>query len=534
VNAVSAVSAPPRLAHGPADTADLLKAILAISGELDLRSLLRRIAQAAADLTNAQNAALGVIGSTGELDEFVTVGIDDETQARIGPKPRGQGLLGLLIDDPRPLRLRRIQDHPASAGVPVGHPEMTTFLGVPIMIRGTAFGNLYLTDKQDGAEFDATDEALVEALANAAGLVIDNARSYWFSERRRQWLQASAALARAIQPPMPLEESLQLTVERARAAAGAQMAAILQFPSGSHPVIAAADTDPTLDPIEVIRAVVADAKWVDQESTAIEVDLGDRHALVVPLRAHLSEPGALVVVVGELGSSILFDEQGFLAEFADQAALAVDRAQAVIDREDLAVLADRERIARDLHDHVIQRLFATGLRLNLMRSLDDRASREQELNEAIDALDLTIRDIRTTIFGLTRPLTGSLSEVLEEVLSSYAPLLGRQPNLDVVGDLEQIPAEVVENLRAVLREALSNVAQHAAADNVDVELAVTAQTVTLRVSDDGVGIDNEPRHGGLRNAAERARLLGGSLGVTTAPSTGTVLTWSVPRTPADR
>lgn len=509
-------------------TRALLDAVMGLSSDLDLHSVLARLVSAATTLTGAQYGALGVIGADGDLSDFITTGIDEETRAAIGAEPRGRGLLGLLVHDPRTLRLDDLHVHPSAGGMPANHPEMTTFLGVPIRIRGTVFGNLYLTEKSNGAKFTTEDELMVQALAGAAGLVIENARAYGLSERSRQWLEASAQLADALQPPILLSTALEMVATRARTAARAATAAVVQFPVDGPPVISAVDgsTGPDLAP--TLRGVVGEARSADELAFVVEVDLGQQLALVIPLRAHLADPGVLVVIFDRGSAAARFEEREFLASFADQAGLAIDRAQAVADREELAVVSERARIARDLHDVVIQRLFAAGLKLQgIVRSPGAVAS-AKVIESSVNDLDATIRDIRATIFGLQQP-EHSLRGQVHLIIREYAQVLGFEPSLSTHGALDlNITPLVGRHLLAVLREALSNVARHAHAASAAVEVVAASGNVTLIVSDTGVGISVDRVESGLRNVRDRAALLGGSVQIEPNQGPGTTLTWTVP------
>ncbi|MFL6024383.1 MAG: GAF domain-containing sensor histidine kinase [Marmoricola sp.] len=519
----------PMPTHVPKSAEALLRAVLAISGELDLRSVLVRVIEAAAHLTDARYGALGVVGSDGQLSEFITTGLEAETEAAIGPRPRGKGLLGLLLEHPHPIRLDDLGEHPASVGMPANHPPMGSFLGVPIRIRGTVFGNLYLTDKAGGA-FTENDEQLVLALARAAALVIDNARTYRVSERRRQWLEASAELANALQPPITLETALEAVVVRARATCAARASAVLQLPEGGHPVITAFDGDTVEDVREVIRRIISDVRTSDSQAVALDFDLGDRIARVIPMRAQLADPGVLLLILDRDGATDQ-EEREMLAGFVDQAGMALDRAQAFADRDELVVVKERARIARDLHDVVIQRLFAAGMKLQALRRSD--AVGPEQLGTAVDELvgdlDTTIANIRTTIFGLQKRSSDSLRGEVIALVEEYAGVLGARPSLRTDGMVDlMVPTGVGENLLAVLREALSNVARHAQTNAVWVEVRVSGSAVTLEVCDRGRGIPAQRVESGLRNARERASELGGTLEVALNPDAGTTLRWSCP------
>jgi GAF domain-containing protein len=390
------VADPPDL---PGSAKALLEAVIAISSDLDLHSVLSRIIASATELTSASYGALGIIGDDGELADFITTGIDPHVRELIGELPRGRGILRLLIDEPEAIRLDDLGAHPKSFGFPPDHPTMVTFLGVPVRIRGTVFGNLYLTEKQGGLPFSESDEALVQALATAAGFVIENARAFGLSERRRQWLEATSELVDALQPPVDLARALQLITNSARAISGAEATAVVQVPEVEQASVVATD-GPESDRIAELVDAIAEASRGEPRRGPSELAVGELRAIVIPLRAHLAAPGVLVALFGRAHRADAHEERELLMSFADQAALALDRAQALEDRAELAVISDRNRIARDLHDVVIQRLFATGLQLQSIRSVAEQPEVVERLDKAVDALDLTIRDIRSTIFEL--------------------------------------------------------------------------------------------------------------------------------------
>lgn len=522
---------------GPSSVAPpvLLDAFLALSGDLDRTGVLTRVVDAAASLTGARYGALGIYGTDGHLAQFLTTGIDERTRREIGAEPRGDGILGLLRADPRPLRLPDLNRHPAALGMPPGHPAMGTFLGVPIRVRDTVVGYLYLTEKAGADSFTDHDEELALALANAAGMVIDNLRAYGLSERRRQWLEAAADLAEDLRVPIDLSSALAAITRRARATARASAAAIVQFPADSHPVISAEDGFADGDARAVVRQIIEQARSAEAGAVALDVDLGARlgggQAVVLPFRAHLADPGSLVVVFDSAALST-YEEREFLATFVDQAGLALDRAQAVADREQLVVVLDRARIARDLHDVVIQRLFATGLKLQGLRSASAEALGPL-IEGLVDDLDLTIKDVRSTVFALTRP-ADSLRGEIHRLLGDYAEVLGFTPAFHSRGPLDLVvSAPISAHLLAVLREGFSNIARHAGARQVTVEIDVSAQDVVLRLADDGTGIPDRRVESGLANVRERAELLGGSLRVVAGEGGGTTLTWTCPLTDPD-
>lgn len=513
----------------PASARALLEAVAAISSDLDLRSVLTRIVEAATQLTQARYGALGVIGSDSFLVEFVTTGLDHDERAAIGDLPHGRGILGLLIHHPEPIRLEDLTQHPQSAGFPPHHPPMGSFLGVPVRIRGTVYGNLYLTEKAGGQSFTREDQLLVESLASAAGFVIDNARAYGLSERRRQWLEASADLSEALQPPIQLDHALSEVARAARVMSGAAATAVRRLDAGNAVHTVAAEPS-VLDRVERALASLDDAPWPRPDSAPIDLELGDFQATLVPLRTHLVGSGLLVMLFDRHTPPLVYEERALLASFADQAGLAVDRAQAIEDRAELAVTSDRERIARDLHDLVIQRLFATGLQLQGAGALVTSPDLAARLDQAVEALDLTIKDIRGTIFELQRRDQGpSLRADIRNLTREYAPLLKFRPTVQTAGPVDTaVGAEIREQLLPVLREALSNLARHADAEHAEISLTVDDREVRLAVVDDGVGIGRLATESGLRNARRRASALGGALELTQREPRGTSFVWRVP------
>ena len=510
----------------------LLRAVMAIGSDLDLHHVLDRIVVSACELTGAQYGALGVIGDDGQLSDFVTHGIDDELRTLIGDLPRGRGILGQLIQHPEPLRLARLQEHPASYGFPEHHPPMTSFLGVPVRIRGTVFGNLYLTEKAGAATFSEQDEVLVQALASAAGFVIENARAYALSERQRTWLEASARLTDALQPPVALSDALAEVAAGVRTVSQAAAVGVLRHSDG--------------EPCETLIADGRDAamlpdlveQYADEVTRAAAGEQPDqvplepsRTLLVLPLPARLSTGLVLVVVLDARMalSPSLSGELDLVTRFADQAALALDRVSALADRQELAIVSDRERIARDLHDVVIQRLFATGLSLQGLRLTISSPGAGERIDRAVDDLDTTIRDIRTTIFELNRRSHDSVRQAVHNLAAEYAPVLGFSPVVRADGPVDTVTdAVLAEQLLTVLREALSNTARHAHASSVTVEIEADAAEVVLRVTDDGVGLPEERSESGLANMRRRAEGAGGEIRLEPATPHGTRLEWRVP------
>ncbi|HET8960045.1 GAF domain-containing sensor histidine kinase, partial [Nocardioides sp.] len=507
------MSEPPADLGLPGDSRALLEAVVAISSDLDLHSVLNRIVESACRITQARYGALGVLDTFGRsLSDFVTFGLTEEEHRAIGELPRGRGILGLLIRRPEAVRLEHLAEHPDSFGFPPHHPPMESFLGVPVRIRGTVFGNLYLTEKQGPGGFTEQDEVLVGVLATAAGFVIENARAYAQSERRRQWLEASVQITEALQPPIEMDEALrQITVGARRVVRACAVALLLRKDVEPEVVVAdGAEVAQIPAVIADLAARIADAEQAQEVAVVPHAEHGT--VVLVPLRAQIAPGGVLLVVLesGRPGPEV--EEVELLASLADQASLALDRAEAIADREELALVADRDRIARDLHDLVIQRLFATGLQLQGARRTATSDELRERLDTAVLDLDTTIRDIRSTIFELQRVGERSLRADIRDLAKEYVPVLGFTPLVRTTGPVDTaVGGELGEQLLAVLREALSNTARHAEASAAVVEVQVNGDRVLLSVTDNGKGIPGERHESGLRNVRRRAADRGGTV-----------------------
>jgi signal transduction histidine kinase len=521
----------------------LLDAVVGIGADLDLRSTLERIVQAACRLTEARFGALGVIGPDRMLVEFINHGIDHETRVAIGELPRGHGVLGLLIDEPRPIRLEDITRHPRAYGFPPNHPPMHSFLGVPVRIRDQVFGNLYLSEKRGGAQFDQDDEDIMVALSVAAGAAIENARLFAQTRRRQRWLEAAAEITGVLLGEVRRTEALRLVARRAREVAEADLALVLLAEAADGVLrVEVADGGPPALVNSVVTggefAAVLEAHHftvVDDLGRAADwvVPLRTGTALLVPLSAGGEALGALVVAYREGSSGFADDPDVALVQtFAGQAALALERARAQEEREQLAVLGDRERIARDLHDVVIQRLFAAGMQLQMAAQLAVRPDVRKRIDTVVDDLDTTIRDIRGAIFELRQVAPGSLRTELRACVDEVAAGLGFRPELRLDGPIDTVVSEQIRPaLLAVLRETLSNVVRHAAATSVAATVVASGEEVSLTVSDNGRGIQpggsSTAGGNGLANLRARAAELGGDCTVE-AGDPGTVVTWRVP------
>jgi signal transduction histidine kinase len=527
----------------------LLRANQLVIGGLDLPAVLRRIVGAARELVGARYAALGVIAPAGGLAEFVHAGMPDGAVERIGHLPQGKGLLGALIDDPRPIRLARITDDARSSGFPSGHPPMTSFLGVPIRIRDEVFGNLYLTESTRG-EFSAEDEELCTAIAATAAVAIDNARLYEAARTRGEWLEASATITRQLLSPDAehTRAPLPLIARRCLEVADADLVTVA-LPGEDDDLRVEEVADSGEERLRGIRVPVAGSLLGRVFSTgrplrvahvgdeaehaalaATQLDVGP--VLVVPLLGSTGPRGVLAVVRerGRLGFTDT--DLDMASSFANHAAIAVELAEARAEQQRAAMLDERDRIAADLHDQVIQRLFAAGLSLqSVATSLGPGRAADRVLATVAD-LDTTISQIRTTIFELHdrgSAVPGGLRARLVDVAADAAKALGFDPAVRFDGPVDTLPSRTADDLVAVLREALANVARHARARSASVELFVRPEQVILGVHDDGVGITDGARHSGLANMRRRAERHDGTCHVTRRSPGGTTVRWSVPR-----
>ncbi|GAA4950270.1 signal transduction histidine kinase [Nonomuraea thailandensis] len=508
----------------------LLEAVVSIGSDLDLETVLRRIVETATTLVDAGYGALGVVGEDDTLIQFIPVGLSEEEIARIEHWPHGLGLLGLLIKDARPLRLGRISDHPESYGFPPGHPPMGTFLGVPVRVRDEVFGNLYLTEKRGGGDFDEEDEAVVIALATAAGVAVENARLYEESRRRERWLQASADVTTNLLSGADPRQVLSVVAARARQMSDADLAQVL-LPEGPALRVAAAEG-------EGARELLGSACEIDGTPAGEVFSRGEpicesegRPALLVPLGAAPGVRGVLMLAKRSGRLPFSGADRQMLQAFAGQAALALELAEARRDAERLGLLEDRDRIAKDLHDVVIQRLFATAMTLMSTVRLVEHPQAAKRLQHAIDELDETIRQIRSSIFALQGPVdevAPGLRGRIVELVEGAGSHLGFMPGLRMEGQIDTVvPEPVAEHLLAVLREALSNVVRHSRAGRAEVSVEA-GERLTLVVTDNGVGVGEAGRRSGLRNIEERARGLGGTAGLDAPDGGGTRVRWQVP------
>ncbi|MFG2317358.1 sensor histidine kinase [Streptomyces tendae] len=533
----------------------LLDAMRSVGGGLGLHSTLNRICETAAGLAHARYAAIGVVDEDGEgLADFVHHGLDEATVRRVGHLPDGhRGLLGALIRDPEPVRLTDLTADPRSCGFPEHHPPMRSFLGVPIRVQGEIFGNLYVTDKHAGEPFNDYDLAMVRVLATEAGIAIGNARLYEAAQQRERWIDGSVAVTTALLAGGDTDDALQIVAEQARRVSGAAAGIVLLPADGGGLEIVAVDAPGPTNALGAVvppdNAVVAELLagrpvFVDDAGTDPRLSDGPVRCygpvMLLPLCRDGKVLGCLVMPRARGTGPFTRTERALGDRFAAQAALALTMAEAQRDRERLAVYEDRDRIARDLHDLVIQRLFATGMMLESAQRRSAVPEVRDGVGGAVDELDVTIQEIRSAIFALRQPAeapTGLRTRVLREITMAAVPL-GFTPAHRFVGPVDTAVGELTgKNLIAALRETLSNAFRHAHADRIEVVVDATATLpdgrpgVRLTVADDGVGVPEGGRRSGLHNLERRAESVGGAsrLGPGIgADGRGTTVRWEAP------
>jgi len=516
----------------------------AILAEHSLEDVLHRIVSAARELASARYAALGVLAPDGSLEQFVHEGLDGAAVCPPGQLPRGDGLLGVLVSDPRPLRLARISDDPRSVGLPPTHPPMESFLGVPVEVRGAVYGNLYLTEREGGGAFTADDVTAVVALAATAGVAIENARLFAASRRREQGAAAAAQVSSSLLDPASGTDPVALVADTVLRLTGADVVSLV-VPTARATFrvrLARGERAGELEGLEYDAATTI-AEEALASRRGVRVDLLPEQprftihvqrlfevgaALALPLHGALRSHGVLVVA-RRLGRPPFDQTELELSEsFAAQAAIALELAAARADQQRLAVLEDRERIARDLHDHVIQRLFAAGLSLEGIAATADGTTADR-LGPVVDDLDAAIREIRTLVFRLQPTTSPGVRSVVLEAAGRVGAVLGVEPDVRIEGPVDTVTdPDLVEDVSAVVREALSNVVRHASARAVRVGVSAAAGELRVVVADDGRGPGVDERRSGLRNLEQRARRHGGRCELVGPASGGTELRWSIP------
>jgi signal transduction histidine kinase len=527
----------------------LLETGLTLAAELSLPAALQRIVELAAELTGARYGALGVLDRDGTISEFITTGVTQEQRAAIGHIPVGRGILGVLIDDARPLRLHDIAEDPRSVGFPPNHPPMRSFLGAPVTARGRVYGNLYLTEKEGGADFGADDERVLVLLAAQAGVAIENAYLYEETQDRARRLEAVRTITTAILGGTDTQELLILVVRHARELAGADLATLALPASTGQLAVEAADglladqLRGTVFPAEgsvtgeVIRTgkavVLADAS-ADERVVQPIVRAGGGPAVFIPLAVRGNILGSLTVANRRGGPLLREAAIPLLELFAEQAAVAIEYGRLQRELQRLALLEDRERIAKELHDGAIQALFAVGMGLQGSAVLASSEELRGRLQDAVEEVDRVIRDLRNYIFGLRpgiladRQLDQALQHLCEEFQERTGVVAIAEVDPQVAAELASQAGDVVQ----LAREALSNVSRHAEAATCRVSLYRDTDGDVLEVDDDGRGFDPARATGagqGLRNLRERAEGLGGRAQISSTPGQGTRVRVVLPR-----
>jgi signal transduction histidine kinase len=552
------VTPPDRRASPPSTDVNvapvLTAALRAAASGSQLEATLHDIVQAAVRHVNAGYGAMGVLTPDGRrLDRFVIVGMGPQDRDRIGQPPTGHGILGLLVDEPGTVRLDDLAAHPASTGFPPGHPPMHSFLGVPVRVGDSIFGNLYLTEKSDGGPFTPADEEVAQALAAVAGMAIENARLAERAEARRKWGQAATEMATALLSGADPDDVLRAVSTQVSTLTNADMAGVLS-PS--------VDDDETMTVVAAVGRASSDVEGVRMPRTAgsylaqlqeagipqliedistapllglnspaaVELTAGFGPAMTAPL-GHRPGQGLLAVMRSAGREQFSPDDLDLLSAFAAQASVVLELARAQERERRLQVQSDRDRIARDLHDHVVQRIFATGLALDrISRSLEESSPEvAARIARRVDELDGTIARIRSSIFELQEADDASPDAVrrrISEVVRSVTEAHDLGADLRIRDEVEDLPPDLVQDVVAVVRELVTNVVRHAEASRMTVAVGV-GDEVFVVVTDDGRGLPPITVRSGLSNLTDRAERRGGRL-TTSSGTSGTEVTWSVP------
>jgi len=526
----------------------LVRAVLAVSSGPALDATLRRIVEAAVDLVDARYGALAVLGEAGVFEQFVHVGVDDATGERIGPVPTGHGVLGVPVEELGPLRLSDLAQHAASIGFPPHHPPMRTLLGVPILARGEVFGRLYLAEKADGRDFTKDDEIIVRGLAAAAGSAVDNAHLYEQGQRRERWLEATGEVTTELLAGSDTKNALQLIASRAQELTASDYtlialprqreAAPWEITELSVVVCIGMGDDSITGRVIPVAGSTTGAVFTDHVPRSVDrftfhlarglgVQFGP--ALAMPLGTGKSLAG--VLVTARMPGSPAYDEHALklVATFADHAALALRDAENEWAKRELRVLADRDRIARDMHDQVLQQLYGVGMAMQSTQQRIRAPELAARITDHMNQLQQIIIDIRSAIYDLSpdptgaAPLRTGLHTVITE-LTADAPL---STTVRMSGQLDRVPPQIAQHAEAVLREAVSNAVRHSQADELAVTITV-GDDLVIDVRDDGVGIPDTVTRSGLDNMQVRAEQVGGACSITPADGGGTRVTWTAP------
>jgi signal transduction histidine kinase len=519
----------------------LLRANQAVALQLDLPVTLRRIVEVAVELVGARYGALGVVSPHGGLDEFIHVGMPPDAVDQIGHLPEGLGLLGALIDDPRPIRLDQISADARSVGFPAGHPPMDSFLGVPVRVRDIVYGNLYLSHGV-GGHFTAEDEQLIGSLAATAGFAIDNARLFAQTRRQEEWSAASAVITAALLETSETEALGMLADTILRLSRADLVTVIFPTDDPAQLVVQTARgvSEAILPGTRLPTAGSIAGGVIEGRQPRLLDDAGEAFALrgVVALGPVMAMPlinagrAQAAIVIGRLAGAARFlpSDLEMAADFAAQGSVAMELARGRADRSRMMLLEDRGRIARDLHDHVIQQLFATGLDLQAVAGSVPAAESER-ITRAVAGLDTAIAQIRTAVFALSTAGATSSTTLRHRVIgimNEFASGLARPPTVSFAGAVDlMVTGDLADDVIAVTREALANVVKHATADHASIAVATNDGCVTVTVTDDGHGTASPGHRSGLSNLEERARRRGGSFAFVSAPGS-TRLSWQAP------
>ncbi|AUZ88693.1 histidine kinase [Arthrobacter agilis] len=527
---------------------NLLAAFESMADDVDLDTVLERVISAACQLVDARYGALGVIGPDQTMGQFITVGLEGDEIERMASLPQGHGVLGLLVSEPRPLRLHDLRTHDRAVGFPEHHPQMSSFLGVPIRIHGTVFGNLYLTEKNGGGDFTDTDEKLLVALAAAAGVAIENSRLFHDSTRRTEWLEGGLNAARELlEQTDDARNDLELIAHHALRASHSDLTVVLRdFGHHRGLICEAADGVNAGAFVGQSGADNAQLDGLTAQSPPLLLREEDIDRLL-PGAPPATISTALLTRLAGTGERqfLLFGrpaefppfssvDHEMVRSFTSHVTLALELLRVHRQREQEAVFGDRDRIARDLHDLVIQRLFAAGMSIQSLRKyLSDREPLER-IGTVTAELDATIRELRDTIYSLR-----SVPQITPTFTSSILSLVAHafdghhlQPVVHLSGPLDAVidPAWA-DHVRAILLESLSNALRHAGARSITMTLQALPDRLELKIIDDGSGFEQRLSRSGLANMQRRAELCGGALTITSPLGQGTKVLLTVPLTP---
>lgn len=523
---------------------DLIRVNNDLTSNLDLPTVLRRIVEIGLELIQARYGAMGVVGDERRLEQFIHVGMDDAIVSQIEHLPEGKGLLGALIDDPRPVRLSSIASDPRSSGFPANHPPMDSFIGVPIRVRDRVFGNLYLTDSRNG-QFSADDEELAQALAATAGIAIENARLFEDSEYRARWSTALVDVSRRL---MSADESdeLDALIDRLLELAQADLITVSMNPGGGDILVVERATGTGAETLtstsylleETVAAeplrtgeplIIKSLAELPSHSFDDQAELGN--AMLIPFNVGGTTAGVLCVARSTDKPPFADRDLDMGVSFASHVSLAIDRSEVRSTRRRMAVLEDRTRIARDLHDHVIQRLFATGLNLQATAAVADGPTADK-ISDQVREIDGAIAQIRQSIFAISRDAdstSSSLRARILEIVDRSDSQLENKPRITFLGPVDLMAdAGLTDDVAAAVTEALANAVRHAQATRVDITVSAVAGLVSIEVVDDGTGPGESVKLSGLANLRDRAEARGGTFEIVQAVGGGTRVFWSVP------